>query len=448
MPNTRLAAVGAFVVGGILLFAVGLFLIGSRRMLFSDTFDVYAEFSQIASLEGGAKVRVSGMDAGEVVSIRVPSSPSGRFRVKMRVRSDLHQLLRLDSIAAIQNDGLVGNKFVQIDSGTEQSPIVPNEGTIRSREPVDIADLMAKMNETIGIVNKTIVDLKDEVDTVLTTISDTTVSARDLINDIGDDAKRILTSGTKVSADLQVIIAGLREGRGTAGKILTDDALYQSAKKMAAEAEATMANVREASIQAKTALAGLQGAGGPVKGLTANLQETLSSARDVMADMAETTEALKHNFLVRGFFTRRGYFDLDDVSVQEYRQGVLEKDRRALRLWIRAELLFERNEKGAERLSEDGRSRLDSAMSQFVQYPRTSPFVVEGYAQQPTADQRFLLSRSRAQLVREYIIGRFGLDPKIIAVMPMGSEAVGSPSGETWDGVALALFVPAGPSRE
>jgi phospholipid/cholesterol/gamma-HCH transport system substrate-binding protein len=448
MPNTRLAAVGAFVVGGILLFAVGLFLIGSRRMLFSDTFDVYAEFSQIASLEGGAKVRVSGMDAGEVVSIRVPSSPSGRFRVKMRVRSDLHQLLRLDSIAAIQNDGLVGNKFVQIDSGTEQSPIVPNEGTIRSREPVDIADLMAKMNETIGIVNKTIVDLKDEVDTVLTTISDTTVSARDLINDIGDDAKRILTSGTKVSADLQVIIAGLREGRGTAGKILTDDALYQSAKKMAAEAEATMANVREASIQAKTALAGLQGAGGPVKGLTANMQETLSSARDVMADMAETTEALKHNFLVRGFFTRRGYFDLDDVSVQEYRQGVLEKDRRALRLWIRAELLFERNEKGAERLSEDGRSRLDSAMSQFVQYPRTSPFVVEGYAQQPTADQRFLLSRSRAQLVREYIIGRFGLDPKIIAVMPMGSEAVGSPSGETWDGVALALFVPAGPSRE
>ena len=40
-----------------------------------------------------------------------------------------------------------------------------------------------------------------------------------------------------------------------------------------------------------------------------------------MADMAETTEALKHNFLVRGFFTRRGYFDLADVSVDAYRQG-------------------------------------------------------------------------------------------------------------------------------
>jgi phospholipid/cholesterol/gamma-HCH transport system substrate-binding protein len=446
MANARLAAVGAFVVGGVLLFTVGLFLIGSRRMLFSDTFELYAEFSQIASLDGGAKVRVSGMDAGEVVSIHVPSSPSGHFRVRMRVRSDLHQLLRLDSVASIENDGLVGNKFVQIDSGTEQSPIVPDEGTIRSREPFDIADLMAKMNDTIDTVNRTIVDLKGEVDSVLNTISDTTLTAQSLINDVGADAKAIVLSGKRVSADLQVIIAGLREGRGTAGKVLTDDALYQSAKKMAADAQATMANVREATAQAKSALASLQGGGGPVKGLTADLQQTLTSARDVMADMADTTEALKRNFLVRGFFNRRGYFDLAEVSVEAYRQGVLEtKDRRALRLWIRAELLFERNDKGTEQLSEEGRNRLDSAMSQFVSYPRTSPFVVEGYALQPTADQRFLLSRSRGQLVRDYIISRFGLEPKVIAVMPMGSEAVDSPSGDTWDGIALAIFVSTGP---
>jgi phospholipid/cholesterol/gamma-HCH transport system substrate-binding protein len=448
MANTRLAAVGAFVVGGVLLFTVGLFLIGSRRMLFSDTVELYAEFSQIAALDDGAKVRVSGMDAGEVESIRVPPSPSGHFRVRMRVRTDLHQLLRLDSVASIQNDGLVGNKYVQIDAGSEESPIVPDQGTIQSREPFDIADLMSKMSDTIDAVNKTIVDLKGEIDTVLTTISDTTLTARNLLIDIGDDAKAIVASGNKVTANIQLIVAGLREGRGTVGKLLTDDALYQSAKKMAAEAETTMANVREASLQAKKAMTNLQGEDGPVKGLTSNLQQTLTSARDVMADMAETTEALKRNFLVRGFFNRRGYFNLADVSVQQYRQGVLEnKERRALRLWIRADLLFERNEKGTERLSEEGRDRLDSAMSQFVRYPRTSPFVVEGYAQRPTADQRFLLSRSRAELVREHIIGRYGLDPKVIAVMPMGSEAIDSPSGDTWDGVGLAIFVPTASPR-
>jgi outer membrane protein OmpA-like peptidoglycan-associated protein len=80
-------------------------------------------------------------------------------------------------------------------------------------------------------------------------------------------------------------------------------------------------------------------------------------------------------------------------------------------------------------------------MAQFVQYPRTSPFVVEGYANANTADERFLLSRGRAQLVRDYIIGKFGLDSNHVAVMPMGFEAPGSPDGDQWSGVGLALFV-------
>jgi hypothetical protein len=159
--------------------------------------------------------------------------------------------------------------------------------------------------------------------------------------------------------------------------------------------------------------------------------------------MAETTEALKRNFLVRGYFTRRGYFDLADVTVQDYRHGVLEtKERRAVRLWIKSGLLFEKDQKGVERLSSDGRVRIDSAMSQFVRYPRGSPLVVEGYSREVTADERYLLSRSRAQLVREYVLVRYGLDPKNIVVMPMGADADGSPDGSTWDGIVLALFVP------
>ena len=53
----------------------------------------------------------------------------------MRVREDLHPLIRVDSVATIQTDGLVGNKFVQIDAGTDQAAIVPAAGTMQSREP-------------------------------------------------------------------------------------------------------------------------------------------------------------------------------------------------------------------------------------------------------------------------------------------------------------------------
>jgi phospholipid/cholesterol/gamma-HCH transport system substrate-binding protein len=442
MNRTFTVAVGAFVIAGVLLFGVGLFLIGDRRMLFSKTFEVYAEFANIGGLQDGAKVRVAGLDAGEVETIHVPSGPSARFRVKLRIREDLHPVIRVDSVAAIQTDGLVGNKFIQVEAGTDQAQIVPAQGTIQSREPFDLSAMLQRMNDTIDLVSKTIVDVKSGIEDALGSVTDTAKDAQALMNDLGTDARAIMASAQKVSGNLNTIVAGVREGKGSIGKLMTDDALYKSVKGISADAEKAVASLREASEQAKGAIADLRGENGPMKGIAGSLQQTLSSAKDAMADLAEDTEALKRNFLFRGFFNRRGYFDLDEISLQQYRQGALEtKDRHVLRIWVAATVLFEKDAKGDERLSEGGRARLDSAMSQFVRYPRNSPFVVEGYAHEATNDQRFLLSRRRAQLVRDYVVGKFGLDPNYMAVMPIGEEAKGSPAGDRWDGVALALFV-------
>lgn len=446
MVTTRLAAVGAFVIGGLVLFAVGLFFIGERRMLFGNTFIIFAEFQQIANLDNGATVRVGGMQAGEVEAIQVPTGPASRFRVRMRVTQNLHPLIRTDSVASIQNDGLVGNKFVQIEAGTEQAEILPDGGTIPSREPVDIADLMEKLRETVETVNVTVQDIRTGADEALRAITEAAQGAHVLVEDVGRDVREILAVGERVSTDLETIVAGVRAGKGTVGQLLTDDALYERAKAIAAEAERTMANVRQATEEARLAVADFRGADGPVKGVGTELRQTLVSARDAMGDLAEATEALKRNFLFRGFFNRRGYFDLEDVTVQEYREGALDtKDRRALRIWVGSPVLFEADGHGDERLSAGGRARLDSAMSQFVRYPKTSPLVVEGYARAATDDQRFLMSQRRAQMVREYIVSKFGLDSNLVAVMPMGEEADGAPAGSTWDGIALALFVPAAP---
>jgi len=443
MAGNRVVVVGAFVVFGILLFGAGLFFIGDRRMMFSDTFEVYAEFASIAALQNGAIVRVGGMDAGEVETIHVPQRPSAPFRVKMRVREDLHQLIRIDSVASIQSDGLVGNKFVQVEVGTEQSQPVPAAGTIKSEEPFDLPDMLKKMSGTIDLVTTTIVDVKAGLEEALQSVSATAKGAQTLMNGISVDVRQITASTQKVTEDLNVIVSGVRQGRGTAGKLLTDDSLYASLKSMSAEAEKAVADLREASEQAKAAIADLRGENGPMKGVTGDLQQTLKSAKDTMADLAENIEALKRGFFFRGFFNNRGYFDLDDVSVQQYRDGALEtKDRRALRIWVGAPVLFTKDANGNEILTHGGRARLDSAMAQFVQYPKTSPFVVEGYGHDVTGDARFLHSRARAQLVRDYIVARFGLNPQVVAIMPMGSEASGSPTGAKWDGVALAIFVP------
>ena len=444
MQKSRLAAVGAFVLLGIGLFAVGLFLIGDRRMLFSDTFEVHAEFRGISGLERGATVRVAGMNAGEVESVQVPTSPSGTFRVKLRVRQDVHQLIRLDSVASIQNDGLVGNKFVQVETGTDGSPQVPEGGTIQSREPFDLAEMFVRLNETIDLITTSITDVKTGVDQALSAVSATATDAQVLIGDIGREMRAITSASKVVAGDVQAILAGVRQGRGSLGKFVTDDEFYNRAKAIAADAERAIANLREASESAKLAIADFKGDDGPVRGVMGDLHATLTAARETLTDLAATSEALKRNFFFRGFFNRRGFFDLDDISVEEYRQGALETNgRRALRVWVSAQVLFETAANGSERLTDDGRARLDSAMTPFLQYPPDTPFVIEGYAAGVTRDVQFILSRTRAQLVRDYIVRQFGLDSGYVTTMALGAEAPESPANGRWEGIALAAYVQA-----
>ena len=208
------------------------------------------------------------------------------------------------------------------------------------------------------------------------------------------------------------------------------------------EARAVIAQVQEAAGQAKGLVTDMRSNTGPVQGAIGDLRATLANAREAMADLSESSEALKRNFFFRGFFERRGYFDLDDVPADEYRKGALEgRDRRVVRVWLRREVLFALNEAGQEVLTDAGKARLESAMSDFLKQPADSPIVIEGYATGASYDERHIASRRRASMVRDYLVSRIQLDMTRAGVMPLGDQAPGSPDGETWDGVAIAIFL-------
>jgi phospholipid/cholesterol/gamma-HCH transport system substrate-binding protein len=450
MNSYRGAAVGAFIIGGLMLFAGGLFLIGDRRLLFVPQFELATTFGKVTGLQIGTRVRVAGLEAGEVLAIQLPSRPSERFRVQMRIRDDVRPLVRTDSNAAIQTDGIVGSAFIQISVGTDDAPAVTDGATIEGTDPIEFADLIREGRETFRTVSSEIIDLKDDVSVAIGALTGTAETTTAVIGAVGRDVGILTATGVSVVndvrgtvQDVRVLVDGVKGGQGTVGQLLTDRALYDRMTAVGREAEQTARNFRNTSEIARMAVERFTSPDGTVQQVAQTLRNTLADVQEVTSDLADGTEALKRNFLFRGFFRQRGFFDLDTLSREAYRSGVLEgPDRTALRIWIDAAVLFARDAAGIERLTDEGRGRIDSAMAQLVRYPRDSPLVVEGYAEGAGGETAYLQSVDRAQAVREYVLARFRRNTTLTDIMPMADEATGSPRGDDrWSGVALAMFV-------
>lgn len=121
--------VGAFLIGGVVLFGVGLFMIGSESSLFAHTFIAYAWFSKMSGLSAHAQVHVAGYNAGTVSDIQVPQRPDGKFRVTLKIDNKFKALIRQSSVASVQTQGMVGDEFVEIDPGNPQSAACGNNCT-------------------------------------------------------------------------------------------------------------------------------------------------------------------------------------------------------------------------------------------------------------------------------------------------------------------------------
>src|SRR5215469_2629198 len=132
---TKAFRLGAFIVLALLIFAAGVFWIGNKQFLFRSTYRLQAEFENVAGLNGGAEVRVGGIHEGTVRQIQLPMHPNDKIRVLMDMAGPTRSVIKHDSVAAIRSEGLVGDKFVEISFGSEQSPRVKDGDTIQGEPP-------------------------------------------------------------------------------------------------------------------------------------------------------------------------------------------------------------------------------------------------------------------------------------------------------------------------
>src|SRR5664279_2487969 len=109
---SRVARLGAFIVVTLALLAAGVFVIGSKEYLFRSTYQLKAQFDNVAGLAEGADVQVGGVHSGTVRSIALPHQPGEQVTVIMDLNRSTHEIIKRDSVASIETEGVLGNQFV------------------------------------------------------------------------------------------------------------------------------------------------------------------------------------------------------------------------------------------------------------------------------------------------------------------------------------------------
>jgi phospholipid/cholesterol/gamma-HCH transport system substrate-binding protein len=480
--ENRNASIGMFVVGGLLLFGIGMFVIGDRHQVFGRHTEYYSEFVNLAGLENGAKVRVAGMDAGQVFAIAVPNSPSSRFRVKWRIDAKLRGLVRTDSVVTIGTEGIVGDTYLSVRPGSAGAIQADALTTIPSKEPTEIADLLSRGDQLLDDADGMLKTVGGKLGVALDGVTNTVSNVNDVVGKLkqghgtagmllSDDelADRIRQTVSSTTTDVQDIVADLKKGRGPAGMLLRDEALAGRIRETVNNAQHATADLGHAAGQADALVSDLNSrqipkkAGEVVDNLNdtvrqarqtiteinkpdqfgmsagANIRESLMNADTATANLADATEALKHNFLTRGFFKKRGYYNLADISPDQYRKDRAFSDPKNKRVWLSGSQLFQSGTNGEE-LSAKGMSLLSAALSQNGNPMVENPIVIEGYWNGNVPADQLRFSRSRAMLVKQYLQARFQLDPRNMGVVALKNSPPRGVERAAWDGICIVLL--------
>jgi len=249
--------------------------------------------------------------------------------VVMKLDSRTRNILKKDSVAAINSEGLLGDKYIEISFGSEEAEPLKDGDTIGSEPPLEISDLMKKTDQ-------------------------------------------ILNTAKGTMQNMESISTKINQGEGTVGALINDKKLYQQANATAAQAKAA------------------------------------ATAFD------ENMEALKHNFLLRGFFKKRGYEDSSELTKHEIPK--LPPEPPVKRFVYDANQIFDKPDsaklKNQKVLNEAGK---------FLEENKFGSAVIVGYTgMKGDSDKDRVLTQARSMVIRDYLIENFKLDDTRIKTLGIG----------------------------
>lgn len=147
---------GLFVIGGLVLFLLAIFIIGKQKNLFDPVIKISTTFYNVSGLQVGNNVRFSGINVGTVDKIDIINDST--LRVDMLVKTSVQKFIKRNAEVSIGSDGLIGDKLLSISQGSANAPIVKDGQFLVSSEPVETDAIIASLEATA--VNAEIISME------------------------------------------------------------------------------------------------------------------------------------------------------------------------------------------------------------------------------------------------------------------------------------------------
>lgn len=243
--KARNIRVGIFALLGLISLIIGVFVIGNKENLFSKTLGLRTTFQSVQGLKNGAAVVLSGIQIGTVRNvILITKQDTPHVRVEFVIKEKYKEFIRTSTIASIGQQGLVGDKILELLPGEHSANLVLDGDSIPSTPPIDYLAMV-------------------------------------------DEAKKIVKNSEGITASLDTLFNRFRRGEGTLGKFLTNDSAYRSFVNVSASAEQLMKNTTD---QFSTLTKNINKT---TESVTANLNSTVKSVDNITKNVDGITVETK-----------------------------------------------------------------------------------------------------------------------------------------------------------
>ena len=257
--------VGLLALSSFIIVVTTIILMGGGQInLFKETLKYRTFFPEANGLKTGSEVWLAGVEVGEVSVVRF-SDPDdikavGAIEVELIVEEAVARQIRNDSVASLRTIGLLGDKYVEIQPGTPDAPVLRPGSTI----PGGIS--LSTFDELVGVGRTTAQGFNELMVQLRLLAEDINNQEGTLGKIIHDDTFYNNLNATVQRTDR--LLDKAENGPGTLGRLMSDPTVYNNLVISLQKAQYTITALDSSLLMANDLINMLQNSEGTIGKLT------------------------------------------------------------------------------------------------------------------------------------------------------------------------------------